>query len=174
MPHFYNYPDTQDFGKITVRPKQWHRMLFKIGSYSIWPYVTMGKIEFILRVERLPQRDGINRNDKNVYIKLGDGSYRTVITLVEKITSVKGIAEYTGDTKFFIAPASYSDKYAKKYIAEEGILLFDDNVLSINHYIFGVLGILISAILSCIVGVFVGILLGFINVIPYLKMWIEK
>jgi hypothetical protein len=170
MPHFYNHSNTKEFGKITVKPKQWYRRLFKLGSYSIWPYTTMGKIEFTLQVEQLPQRDGINRNDQNVYIRLGDGSYRTLITLVKKSTPVKGVAEYTGDTKFFIAPAGYSDRNSERFIAKEGILLFDDNVLSINHYIFGG-GSVIVLIFSCLC-VLLGWLLGLIRLIPVWEMWI--
>jgi hypothetical protein len=170
MPHFYNHRTTKEFGKITVKPRQWYRRLFKIGSYSIWPYVTMGKIELALQVDRLPQHKGINKHNRNVFIRLGDGSYRTLTTLTEKITQVTGIAEYTGDTKFFIAPADYSFKSTERFIDKEGILLFDDNVLSINNYIFG--GVSAIALITTLLCVLISWLLGFIKVIPFWQIWI--
>ena len=169
MPHFYDYSNAKEFGKITVRPKQWHRRFFKIGSYSIWPYVTMGKIEFTLLIEHIPQRDGINRNNQNVYIQLGDGSYQVIKTIYANETDIEGIAAYTGDTKFFIAPAGYSDKNSERFIAKEGILLFDDNVLSINHYIFG--GGSVVVLLTTFLCMLLGWLLGFFQIIPERIIW---
>ena len=172
MPHFYDHSSSKEFGKITVRPKPWDRRLFKIGSYSIWPYVTMGKIEFTLQVEQLPQHDGINKLNRNVYIKLGDGSYRSLVTLAKKRTDIEGIAEYIGDTKFFIAPASYSNKTGEQFISKEGVVLFDDHVLPINRYVFGIGGMFITAIISLLC-VLLSWLLGFIELVPAWKMWFQ-
>ncbi|MBI5952501.1 MAG: hypothetical protein HY865_12660 [Chloroflexi bacterium] len=172
MPHFYNYKNTNDFGKVAVIPKGIRRI--RIGEYSILPYFTMSKVCFTLHIERLPEQEGVIKNNRNVYLQLGDGSYRTIATIYNKITDIEGTAEYTGDTKFYIAPSGYTDRNSERFIAKEGLLLFEDNVLSINHYIFGIAGILISAVLSCIVGIVVGVLLGFIQIEPYLKMWVEQ
>jgi hypothetical protein len=163
MPHYYNHKDTNAFGKVTVTPKGIRR--FKVGDYSIWPYVTMSKIRFTLRVEKFPQSNGINKKDFNVYIKLGDNSYRSLITLTSKETDIEGIAHYTGDTKFFIAPAGYPEKYIDK----EGVLLFDDNVLSINHYVWG--GCSVAALLTAFLCGLLGWLLGFIQIIPERIIW---
>ena len=171
MPHFYNYADTREFGKITVRPKQWYRRLFKIGNYSICPYVTMGKIEFTLHVERLPmsKRDIVFGNMKNVFIRFGDGTYKSLITLVDENTPVEGVAEYTGDTKFFIAPSLYSTGRTERFISNEGILLFDDNVLSINHYIWG--GCSVAALFLIVFSCMLGLLSGLIQVNPEKVIW---
>ena len=173
MPHFYNHSDTKEFGKITVTPKQWYRRFSRLGSFSFWPYMTMGKIKFILEVEKLPEREGSNRRARNVYLKLGDGSYRSILTITRNKTDIEGIAEYTGDTKFFIAPASYADKIGQQYIAKEGILLFDDSILSKNQYIFGIGGIFLTAFFSALC-VLLGWLLGFIELIPAWKVWLER
>ena len=168
MPNFYNHSDTKEFGKITVTPRQWWRRI-RIGSYSIWPYVTMGKIEFTLRVEKLPQSDGINKRNRNVYIRLGNGSYRSLKTLAEKSTPIEGIAEYTGDTKFFIAPSNYSVGNSDRFIDKEGILLFDDNVLSVNHYVWG--GCSVAALLLILCSVVLSLLSGLIQVNPERVIW---
>ncbi len=170
MPHFYNHKCTNDFGNITVIPKGIRRI--RICGYSGFPYVTMSKIRFTLHLERLPQQEGINKNNRNVYMQLGDGSYRTLKTIYDKKTDVEGTAMYMGDTKFFIAPASYSDRNSERFIAKEGILLFEDNVLPINHYIFGVGGIIATAIISFLC-VLLSWMLGLIELVPFWKMWIE-
>ena len=171
MPHFRNHKNTIDFGKITITPKGIRRI--RIGEYSILPYVTMSKIRFTLHVEKLPQQDGINRNNRNVYMQLGDGSYRAIKTICANETDIEGIAEYTGDTKFFIAPANYFFKNSERFIAQEGILLFEDNVLSINHYIFGVGGIIATALISFLCVLF-SWLLGLIELVPFWKVWLER
>jgi hypothetical protein len=130
----------------------------------------MGKIEFTLLVDRLPQHDGISKRNRNVFIRLGDGSYRSLVTLTGKSTQVMGIAEYTGDTKFFIAGAGYSGKWSERFIDKEGILLFDDNVLSINNYIFG--GTSVIVLLTTLLCGLLCWLLGFIKLIPFWEIWI--
>jgi len=101
MPHFYNHSQTKDFGRITVTPKPWWRNLFKLRGYSIFPYFVMGNIEFKVDFERRPEPT----NDSHIYTiceKLGDGSYRNILTIRNNKVEVKGVAESTGDTKFFI------------------------------------------------------------------------
>ena len=169
MPNFYNHADTREFGKVTVTPKQWSRRIFRLGSYSLLPYVTMSEIEFTLQVERLPQSDSVNKRNRNVYIRLGDGSYRPLTTLVDKSTLIKGVAEYSGDTKFFIAPSSYSDGNSDRFIDKEGLLLFDDSVLSVNHYIWG--GCSVAALVLILCSALLSLLSGLIQVTPERVIW---
>jgi hypothetical protein len=69
MPYYYDYKDNIDFGNISIVPRQWYRRFIKIGKYSPWPYITMGKIEFTLSVEKLPKHKNTNKiMDKNIYI----------------------------------------------------------------------------------------------------------
>jgi len=128
----------------------------------------MGKIEFTIYVDQLPQQSDYMK--RNVYIRLGDGSYRTLTTITDKITKVVGIAEYTGDTKILIASSSYSFHNSERFIDKEGLLLFDDNILSINNYIFG--GGSLIVLISTLLCVLLGWLLGFIKLIPFWQLWI--
>lgn len=171
MPHFYNHKETSEFGNITVIPKgiRWIRLF----GYSPIPYVTMSKIRFTLRVEKLPQQNGINRNLRNVYMQLADGSYRTTATIYNKETLIEGTIMYTGDTKFYIASSSYIDKNSERFIAKDGILLFEDKVQHINDYIYGGCGIVASliALAITIFGVLLAWLLGIIQINP---TWIAR
>lgn len=133
----------------------------------------MSKIRFTLHVEKLPQHGGGDNTNRNIFIQLGNGSYRAIKTISSNATEIAGTAEYTGDTKFFIAPASYFYKNSERFIAKEGILLFEDNVLSINHYIFGVGGIIATALISFLCVLF-SWLLGLIELVPFWKMWLER
>ena len=122
----------------------------------------MSKICFELRIEHLPQQVGLTRKDYNVFIKRGDGSYKTACTIDKFVTPVEGIAEYTGDTRFIVAPSSYGvDRGAQRFIDKEGVLLFYDNVLSINHYTWG--GCSVSALLLLLAGALLAWFLGFIK-----------
>jgi len=85
--------------------------------------------------------------------------------LTNKETDIEGVAQYTGDTKFFIAPANYPEKYIDK----EGVLLFDDNVLSINHYVWG--GCSVAALFLVLCSVMLSLLSGLIQVNPERIIW---
>lgn len=167
MPHFYNHKNTNDFGNITVIPKgiRW----FRFFGYSPIPYVTMNRVRFTLRVERLPYEDGISRHLRNVYMQLADGSYRTAATIYNKETSVEGTIMYTGDTKFYISSSSYTDRNSERFIAEEGILLFEDKVQHMNDYIFG--GCSFAVLAITVIGVLLAWLLGIIQIDP---TWIAR
>lgn len=160
MPHFYNHDDSK-FGKVAVTPNGIR--YFRLFGYSPIPYVTMSKIRFALRVEKFP------RSDYNVYMQLGDGSYRTIETISKNETLISGVAMYTGDTKFFIAPVAYTDRSSEKFIAKEGLLLFEDNIISINHYIWG--GCSVAALLLLIFAALLSLLSGFIQVTPERVIW---
>lgn len=167
MPHFYNHPHTEEFGKIIVTPKQWHRRLFRVGSYSVFPYVTMEEVEFTVRIEKIPEPI----NSSHIYTvveRVADNTYRNVGVLNKKVVSIKGKAEYTGDTKFFIGRKDMSPDYSERKI---DMALFSDNVLSMNHYVFGCIGWAIAAILGCIASVISGIALGFFQVTPERIIW---
>jgi hypothetical protein len=172
MPYFYDYPNDKDFGKIAVTPKGIVRRFIKVGKLSLLPYVKMGRIRFTLHVERLPQDVGSNRPSRNVYVQAGDGSYRVITTIDKQITDIEGIAEYTGDIKFLIASAGYSDRNAQRFIAAEGILLFDDHVLSINHYIYG--GASLVVLLFSFLCILFGWLLGFIELMPFWRIGLRQ
>ncbi len=146
MPYFVN-SHHRDFGKITVTPKSLLRRV-RVAGYSPLPYMTMNKIRFTLRVEKIPEQVGVFSNARRVFIELGNRSYRPLQEVTKLETDVEGVAEYTGDTKFFIAPADYSIGNSQKFISKEGILLFDDNVLSVNHYVWGWVGMIVVAIVS--------------------------
>jgi hypothetical protein len=156
MPHFYNHEKTKDFGKVSVTPKGIR--YFRFWGYSPFPYVTMSKVLFTLRVEKIPQFS------QNIYMQLGDGSYRTIDTISKNETFVSGEARYTGDTKFFICSSTYTDRNSERFIAKEGLLLFEDNVQHINNYIFG--GCSVSALIITISGVLLAWLLGIIQINP--------
>ena len=156
MPHFYSYKDTKEFGKISVVSNGLRRI--RLFGYSPIPYVTMSNISFTLRVE-LP-----NSSD-SVYMQLADSSYRRIATVSAKETSISGIAMYTGDTKFFIVRSGYPERY----IAKEGLLIFEDKVAHINDYIFGSCSI--GSLLLVAAGVFLAWLLGIIQISP---TWIAR
>jgi hypothetical protein len=160
MPHFYNHDDSK-FGKVTVIPKGIRHV--RVFGYSPVPYVTMSEIRFTLNVEKFP------RSDYNVYMQLGDGSYRTIETLSKNKTPISGVAMYTGDTKFFIAPVAYTDKSSERFIAREGLLLFEDNIISINNYVWG--GCSVTALLLIIFGTLLGLISGLIQVTPERVIW---
>jgi hypothetical protein len=169
MPYFYSHPNTNEFGKISVTPEQFFRRILRIGRYCIIPYVTNQEIEFTIELEKFPQRDGINVPRYNVYQRLGDGSYKVITTLKQDKTLVEGTADYTGDTKFFIASTSYTGRSMQKYIDKEGILLFDDHVLSINSYVWG--GCSVTALLLILCSVLLSLLSGLIQVTPERVIW---
>lgn len=170
MPHFYNHESSQ-FGKIKVIPMQWWRRKIKIGNYSIPPYATMSQIEFTILVEIPNPRPGINLL-YFVYETFGNGAFRKLQQL-EKKTLVSGKAEYTGDIKFVIA----HEGIPPQLIGEEGVVLFDDNVLSLNGYIWGwgcgLVGIVLSGLCSLVVGLLLWSL-GFIKIDPAWMLRIIK
>lgn len=161
MPHFYNYKNTQYFGNITVIPKGIHWI--RLGGYGLVPYMTMSNIQFTLRVDKLP------RSGYNVYLQLADGSYRTLATIDKNEVPVSGVAMYTGDTKIFIAPFSYTDASSERFIAKEGILLFEDRVQHLNDYIYG--GCSVALLVITVIGVLLAWLLGIIQIDP---TWIAR
>ena len=165
MPNFYNHSDTKEFGKITVTPRQWYRRLFKIGSYSFWPYVTMGVIEFTVSVEKVPEPI----NTSHVYTiveRVADNTYRNVGIIDKKKIDIRGRAEYTGDTKFFLGRKDMSIDSGEQRI---GITLFADNILSMNHYVWG--GCSVTALFLLLLSVVLSLLSGFIQVTPERIVW---
>lgn len=164
MPHFYNHPSTEEFGKIIVTPKQWWRKL-KVGDYSIFPYVTMGIIEFTVEVEKIPEPI----NASHIYTvveRVADNTYRNVGVLDKKKIDIKSRAEYTGDTKFFVGRKDMSPDSVEQRV---GITLFSDNVLSINHYVWG--GCSVAALLTSLLCILLGWLAGFIQIVPERIIW---
>jgi len=97
-------------------------------------------------------------------MQLGDGSYRTIETISKNETPVNGVAMYTGDTKFFICSSIYTDRNSERFIAKEGLLLFEDKVQHINDYIFG--GCSVAVLIITISGVLLAWLLGIIQINP--------
>lgn len=165
MPHFYDHSDTKELGKIIVSPKQWYRRFFKIGSYSLWPYVTMEIIEFTVHVEKVPEPI----NTSHVYTvveRVADNTYRNVGVLDKKKVNIKGRAEYTGDTKFFVGRKDMSPDSVEQRI---GITLFSDDVLSMNHYVWG--GCSVAALFLVLCSVALSLLSGLIQVNPERIIW---
>jgi len=161
MPHFYNHKNTNNFGNITVVPRGVHWI--RLWGYGLVPYITMSNIRFTLRVDKLP------RSGYNVYLQLADGSYRTLATIDKTEIPVSGVVMYTGDTKIFIAPLSYTDASSERFIAKEGILLFEDKVQHLNDYIYG--GCSVALLAITVIGVLLAWLLGVIQIDP---TWIAR
>jgi hypothetical protein len=164
MPHFYNHENTADFGRIIVTPKQWYRRI-KIGSYSIWPYVTMGFIEFSVQIEKVPAPIN-NSYYFTVVERSADNSFKNVGILNNTKVDIKGRAEYTGDIKFLVGR---SDTFPHSVEQRLGITLFADNVLSMNHYVWG--GCSVAALLLILCSVLMGLLSGLIQVTPERVIW---
>ena len=163
MPHFYSHQHEKVFGKITVTPKPWWRNFIRLGDYSIFPYFVMGTIEFTVEFEKLPEPSN-SPFKYTICEKLGDGSYQNILTIEHNKVQVKGLAECTGDTKFFISRSNRPIEGSEQL----GKTLFFDNILSLNTYVFGIGGIVISAVLSCIVG----IILSLVVFRPFWEIWI--
>ena len=165
MPHFYSRSNTEQFGKITVTPKQWYRRFFRLGDYSIFPYVTMAEIEFTVQVEKIPEP--INTAcTYTVVERVADGTFRNVGTLDRREVEIKGRAEYTGDTKFFVGRKDMSVNSVEQRI---GITLFSDNVLSMNHFVWG--GCSAAALFLILFSALLSLLSGFIQVDPERIIW---
>ncbi len=127
----------------------------------------MGIIEFTVHVERVPEPI----NTSHIYTvveRVGDNTFRNVGVLDGNKVDIKGRAEYTGDTKFFVGPKDMSPDSVEQRI---GIILFSDNVLPTNHYVFGCLGWVIAAMLGCIAAVIAGFVLGFFQITPERIIW---
>jgi hypothetical protein len=166
MPNFYDHPETKEFGKIKITPKPWWRR-FKTGSYSILPYFTMDMIEFIVDVDRIP--DPINASHIYTIVeRVGDNTYRNIGNLNEKKIVVRGRADYSGDTKFFVGRKDLPIDSVEQRI---GIILFSDHVLPMNHYVLGCAGWAVASILGCIAAIVAGVVLGFFQITPERIIW---
>ena len=176
MPHYYSHKNTEKFGNISVVPTEWYRKYFKYGDFSFWPYKSNDVIKFKLILEKLNYEKSPNQIYFQVWEKMGDGSWEKITDIRQNILDVEGKAGYTGDTKFFLItnkPPFRPDRGDRI----EGFEIFYEDIKSLNTYIFGWGGIIVSVILTGICSLGIGILLwllGFISLIPAWEFWIKK
>jgi hypothetical protein len=163
MPYYIDHENNPDFGNIKISPCERYRKLFTIGHFCLIPYIVMSDIKLNIIVERLPNNYKIL--PQNLYIRYGDGSYNVITTIDKTKISISAKAEYTGDTKLFIASSSYSTHNIERFIDKVGIQVFHDNVISINNYIFG--GVSVIGLLATLLCLLLGWLLGFIKIGPF-------
>ena len=100
-----------------------------------------------------------------MYERMGDGSNGEAVDIRANETFIEAKARYTGDTKIFLA--SLSSIIPLNQIDDfEAVELFDEDVRSINSYMFGWMGIVVSVLLTsiCAFGIAIFVwLLSFFN-----------
>ena len=177
MPHYYSHKNTDKFGDVTVIPNEWYRrILFEKGTLSPVIYKVNDLIKFKLCVEKIPYPQSSWDSSPIVYERTGNGSVVNICHIRANEMPISGKAGYTGDTKFFLAflPALHRIEQIDKSLALE---LFDEDVRSINSYIFGWVGIVVTVLLTGICSLGIGFLLWLLNffqVIPIYKIWIQR
>jgi len=171
VPHYYSHKNTDNFGNVMVIPKEWYRRILFGGTFSPIVYKVNDVIKFKLYVDKFSVPASTWDSRPIVYERMGDGSIAQVCDIRDNETFISGRASYTGDTKFFLAmlPALHHIEQINTSLTIE---LFDEDVRSLNAYMFGWVGIIVSALLTGILSCCVGIFLSLVVIRPFWEAWI--
>ena len=149
MPQYYSMKDHRELGDITVTPIRWYRKYEPFKTF--FPYFVGDEVEFKLQIEN-PSYDfclyeifGNNYGEPQNIVKTG-------IMLGNRI-SKEGDIEY---------------KISKKGNPFEGLPIFTARVINKDRWGLGCLGLIIGGLITFLFM----LLLGFLQIIPFWKIWI--
>src|SRR5271157_6505070 len=114
-------------------------------NFSPFVYKVSDTIKFKLYVNRFNIANSPYEKRTIVYERMGDGSNREAVDIRANETFIEAKASYTGDTKIILA--SLSSVIPLNQIGDfEAVELFDEDVRSINSYMFGWMGVVVSVL----------------------------
>ena len=171
MPHYYSRKNTEKFGDVSVTPREWYRRTLWKGTTSPFAYKENDIIKFRLKMDRFFLDNSELRDKSIVYKRMGNGSLVEICEVKSTDIQIETKASYQGDTKIFLAvqPALSGLIHIDE---NKAIELFDEDVRSLNSYMFGWEGIVVGALLTGICSCCVGIFLSLVIIRPYWEAWI--